>query len=120
MVRRRRPRLSAAEKAELWRRWRQGDRCRRAPSAKKSRAAWQTARARASVANTRAWPWSRRPKVCRVATRPALREAVTAELARECAPQQIAGWLRHAYPDDPEMHVSSRYVCLIRLAGRDT
>ena len=67
---------------------------------------------RASVADTRAWARSRRPKVCRLATRPALREAVAAKLALEWAPQQIAGWLRHAYPDDPEMHVSHETIYL--------
>src|SRR5262250_2006305 len=67
---------------------------------------------RASVADMRAWARSRRPKVCRLATRPALREAVAAKLALEWAPQQIAGWLRHAYPDNPEMPVSHETIYL--------
>ena len=69
---------------------------------------------RAAVADTRAWARTRRPKVCRLATRPALRDAVAAKLALEWAPQQIAGWLRHAYPDDPEMHVMHRARQAIR------
>jgi hypothetical protein len=73
---------------------------------------------RASVADTRAWARSRRPKVCRLATRPALRAAVAAKLALEWAPQQIAGWLRHAYPDDPEMHVSHETIYLTLHADR--
>jgi Transposase and inactivated derivatives, IS30 family len=51
-------------------------------------------------------------EVCRLATRPALCEAVAAKLALDWAPQQIAGWLRHAYPDDPEMHVSHETIYL--------
>src|SRR6516162_2801644 len=175
MVRRRRQRLSAAEKSELWRRWRQGEslqtigralgwvtKCMHyvvagtggvpPPPRRRSRVALTNAEReeisrglangasfravsrglgraastvsrevrrhggrrlyRAAVADTRAWAWSRRPKVCRLATRPALREAVAAKLALEWAPQQIAGWLRHAYPDDPEMHVSHETIYL--------
>ena len=67
---------------------------------------------RGAVADTRAWARTRRPKVCRLATRPTLRHAVAAKLALEWAPQHIAGWLRHAYPDDPEMHVSHETICL--------
>ncbi len=65
---------------------------------------------RAAVADTRAWARTRRPKVCRFPTRPAFRDAVAAKLAVEWAPQQIAGWLRHAYPDDPEMDVSHETI----------
>src|SRR5262252_3130837 len=67
---------------------------------------------RAAVADTRAWARSRRPKPCRLATRPALREAVATKLAAQWSPQQIAGWLRRAYPDDPEMHVSHETIYL--------
>ena len=67
---------------------------------------------RAAVADTRAWARSRRPKRCRLATRLALRDAVATKLAVEWSPQQIAGWLRHAYPDDPEMHVSHETIYL--------
>ena len=175
MVRRRRQRLSAAEKSELWRRWRQGEslqtigralgwvtKCMHyvvagtggvpPPPRRRSRLSLTNAereeisrglangasfravsrglgraastvsrevrrhggrrRYRASVADARAWASSRRPKVCRLATRPALREAVAAKLALEWAPQQIAGWLRHPYPDDPEMHVSHETIYL--------
>jgi IS30 family transposase len=69
-------------------------------------------RYRAAVADTRAWARSRRPKRCRLATRPALRDAVASKLAVEWSPQQIAGWLRHAYPDNPEMHVSHETIYL--------
>jgi IS30 family transposase len=47
-----------------------------------------------------------------LATRRALRQAVAAKLALEWSPQQIAGWLRHVYPDNPEMHVSHETIYL--------
>jgi IS30 family transposase len=65
---------------------------------------------RASVADAGAWERSRRPKRCRLATRPALRAAVAAKLLADGSPEQIAGWLRHACPDDPEMHVSHETI----------
>jgi IS30 family transposase len=41
-----------------------------------------------------------------------LRQVVAAKLALEWSPQQIAGWLRHVYPDNPEMHVSHETIYL--------
>ena len=35
---------------------------------------------------------------------------MAAKLALEWSPQQIAGWLRQAYPDDPPMHVSHETI----------
>ena len=55
---------------------------------------------------------TRRPKRCRLATSPALRDVVATQLACEWSPQQIAGWLRQAYPDDPSMHVSHETIYL--------
>ena len=43
---------------------------------------------------------------------PALRDAVATQLAQKWSPQQIAGWLRQAYPDDPTMHVSHETIYL--------
>lgn len=65
---------------------------------------------RAQTADRRAWARCRRPKVCRLATRPALRRAVAAQLAQQWSPQQIAGWLRAAYPGDAEMQVSHETI----------
>ena len=175
MVRRRGPRLTAVQKAELWRRWRQGEsltaigralgripkmvhyvvagaggippvprqRARqaltlseregisrgvargvslrqisrelgRAPStvSREVRRHGGRRRYRAAVADRRAWARGRRPKRCRLATHPALRDVVAAKLALEWSPQQIAGWLRQAYPDDPTMHVSHETIYL--------
>ena len=165
MVRRRGPRFTAVQKAEVWRRWRQGEslraigralgripKCvhyivagagglaprrrrrsrraltlsereeisrglahgtslremsrtlRRAPStvSREVRRHGGARRYRATLADQRAWTRSRRPKPCRLATRPALCALVAAKLALEWSPQQIAGWLRQAYPADPE------------------
>ena len=57
-------------------------------------------------------PWPARPKRCRLATHSALRDAVATKLAHAWAPQQIAGWLRRAYPNDPTMHVSHETIYL--------
>jgi IS30 family transposase len=173
MLRRRGPRFTAAQKAEVWRRWRQGESLRaigralgripkcvhyivagagglpprsrhrsrlaltlpereeisrslalgtslrqisrtlqRAPStvSREVRRHGGPRRYRATLADQRAWTRSRRPKRCRLATRPVLSTVVAAKLALEWSPQQIAGWLRQAYPADPEMHVSHETI----------
>ena len=69
-------------------------------------------RYRAATADVVAWARGRRPKRCRLATHPALRDAVATKLAQQWSPQQIAGWLRQAYPDDPTMHVSHETIYL--------
>ena len=173
MVRRRGPRLTAAQKTELWRRWREGEslraigralgrisKCvhyivagaggippvprqrapkaltladretisrgvasgsslraisrdlRRAPSTvcREVRRHGGHRRYRAADADRAAWVRGRRPKRCRLATHPALRDAVATKLALEWSPQQIAGWLRTAYPDEAAMHVSHETI----------
>ncbi len=69
-------------------------------------------RYRAADADQRAWARSRRPKRCRLATHSALRDAVATKLALAWSPQQVAGWLRQAYPDEPVMHVSHETIYL--------
>src|SRR5215475_1157381 len=114
-------RLNGAEKAELWRRWRQGESLQTIGRA----LGWVTKCMHYVVAGAGGVPprprrrsrlsltGAEREEISRgLATRPALREAVAAKLALEWAPQQIAGWLRHAYPDDPEMHVSHETIYL--------
>ena len=175
MVQGLRPRLTAAQKTELWRRWRHGEslnaigralgriakvvryevartggippaarqrsrlaltlpereaisrglasgtsvrqisrQLRRAPStvSREVRRHGGRRRYRAATADAAAWARGRRPKRCRLATYPALRDAVATKLALEWSPQQIAGWLRQAYPDDPTMHVSHETIYL--------
>lgn len=65
---------------------------------------------RAAPADRRAWRQSRRPKPCRLAQRPALRRVIAAKLACQWSPQQIAGWLRQAFPSDADMHVSHETI----------
>ena len=173
MVRRRGPRLTLAQKAELWRRWRQGEslnaigralgripkmvryevartggippparhrarraltltdreaisrglargtslrqisrQLRRAPStvSREVRRYSGRRRYRATAADAAAWARGRRPKRCRLAQHPALRDAVATKLAHAWSPQQIAGWLHQVYPDDPTMHVSHETI----------
>jgi IS30 family transposase len=65
---------------------------------------------RAQRADRRAWVRAARPKVGRLAVRPVLRWTVAAKLARQWSPQQITGWLRVTFPDDPEMQVSHETI----------
>jgi hypothetical protein len=65
---------------------------------------------RAQRADRRAWARARRPKVCRLATRPVLRRLIAEKLTRQWSPQQIAGWLRRAFPSDPDRHVSHETI----------
>jgi IS30 family transposase len=175
MVQSLRPRLTATQKTELWRRWRRGEslnaigralgriakvvryevartggippparrrsrlaltllereaisrglasgtsvrqisrQLRRAPStvSREMRRHGGRRRYRAATADAAAWVRGRRPKRCRLATCPALRDAVATKLAQKWSPQQIAGWLRQAYPEDPTMHVSHETIYL--------
>jgi len=65
---------------------------------------------RADAAERRAWQRARRPKPCRLATRPPLRRVVATKLAADWSPQQIAGWLRVTYAHDPTMQVSHETI----------
>jgi len=69
-------------------------------------------RYRAEVAEKRAWQRACRPKPCHLATRPRLRARVEARLAEQWSPQQIAGWLRQTYPNNPAMQVSHETIYL--------
>ncbi len=67
-------------------------------------------RYRAARADVQAWRRSRRPQPCRLSSRPALRRTVARKLAQQWSPQQIAGWLRHTFPSDPDMQVSPETI----------
>ena len=67
-------------------------------------------RYRATVADQAAWARATRPKACKLATNPVLAGIVTEKLQRRWSPQQIAGWLKLTYPDDPGMHVSHESI----------
>jgi IS30 family transposase len=85
---------------------------RRAPSTISREVARNHGRAdyRAAPADQQAWRRTRRPKSCRLATRPALRRVVAAKLAVQWSPQQISGWLRSTFPGDAEMQVSHETI----------
>jgi len=91
-----------------------GSRLGRAPStvSREVRRHGGRARYRAAVADGRAWDRARRPKPCRLATSAALRTLVAEKLAADWSPQQIAGWLKQAFPKDPQMHVSHETIYL--------
>jgi IS30 family transposase len=67
-------------------------------------------RYRATVADQAAWARATRPKACKLATNPLLAGIVTEKLQRRWSPQQIAGWLKLTYPNDPGMHVSHESI----------
>ena len=67
-------------------------------------------RYRATVADQQAWTRATRPKACKLATNPVLAGIVSEKLQRRWSPQQIAGWLKLTYPDDPGMHVSHESI----------
>jgi len=65
---------------------------------------------RASVAEQRAWAWGERPKRCKLAAQPRLRQVVARKLSLRWSPQQIAGWLERRYPRRPDMQVSHETI----------
>jgi len=65
---------------------------------------------RASEADQRAWESSLRPKPCRLATHTALRDMVAGKLIQDWSPQQISGWLKMEYPNDPSLRVSHETI----------
>ena len=67
-------------------------------------------RYRANRADQVAWSRATRPKACKLAANAALRVIVEDKLRRRWSPQQIAGWLKITYPNDPEMQVSHESI----------
>jgi len=67
-------------------------------------------RYRATTADQQAWTRATRPKACKLAINPVLAGIVTEKLQRRWSPQQIAGWLKLTYPDDPRMQVSHESI----------
>jgi IS30 family transposase len=65
---------------------------------------------RASEAEQAAWDRAHRPKACKLITHPTLRARVVNKLQLQWAPQQIAGWLKRAYPGDEGTHVSHETI----------
>src|SRR5476649_49657 len=67
-------------------------------------------RYRASQAEETAWERARRPKRCKLADNPQLREAVERKLKGNWSPEQIAGWLKSAHPGDEAHQVSHETI----------
>ena len=65
---------------------------------------------RASQADQAAWDQARRPKTCKLAENRRLANIVAGKLQGLWAPQQIAGWLKLAYPEDENYHVSHETI----------
>ena len=65
---------------------------------------------RATAADARAWTHARRPKLCRLATHRPLQRIVAGKLRCEWSPEQIAGWLKRAFPDQDTMWVSHETI----------
>ena len=51
-----------------------------------------------------------RPKPCKLACRPHLARTVSGKLRRKWSPEQIAGWLKRAYPGEPQNQVSHETI----------
>jgi IS30 family transposase len=67
---------------------------------------------RASVAEQAAWDRATRPKPCKLALNPVLAEHVETGLGLRWSPEQITGWLKVEFPDDPELRVSHETIYL--------
>ena len=67
-------------------------------------------RYRAEAADKLAWKRALRPKLCKLAIYGQLRQAVARKLAMSWSPEQIAGWLKRAYPKDEARQVSHETI----------
>jgi IS30 family transposase len=119
-VRRRAPRvLTITEREEISRGLAEGaslrriaGRLHRAPSSISREVARHGGRHRyrAARAEERAWDRARRPKPCKLAAVPRLRELVAGKLADDWSPEQISGWLARTYPGEQDLQVSTETI----------
>ncbi|MCX2862571.1 IS30 family transposase [Paucibacter sp. PLA-PC-4] len=65
---------------------------------------------RATLADQAAWERALRPKLCKLAKNRALAGVVADMLRMLWSPEQIAGWLKHTYPNDQSLHVSHETI----------
>jgi len=65
---------------------------------------------RASQADQAAWDRAHRPKRCKLVENRALARIVAGKLKQHWSPDQIAGWLKHTYPDDENYQVSHETI----------
>jgi IS30 family transposase len=67
-------------------------------------------RYRASQADQAAWDRAHRLKRCKMVENRALARIVARKLRQFWSPEQIAGWLKHTYPDDENFQVSHETI----------
>ncbi len=67
-------------------------------------------RYRANKADQAAWDRAYRPKTCKLVQNRALARIVRGKLKKLWSPAQIAGWLKHTYPDDENFQVSHETI----------
>src|SRR5680860_719153 len=65
---------------------------------------------RATASDQAAWNRALRPKICKLACHPALAHAVSAKLRRKWSPEQVAGWLKRAFPREAHKQVSHETI----------
>src|SRR5258708_6313848 len=65
---------------------------------------------RAALADAKAWDRARRPKRCKLANSLRLRQTVASQLRLNWSPEQIAGWLKRAHPEDESYRVSHETI----------
>jgi IS30 family transposase len=67
-------------------------------------------RYRANQAEEAAWDRAKRPKICKLAENRGLARIVTGKLQLAWSPEQIAGWLKHTYPNNEHYQVSHETI----------
>ncbi len=65
---------------------------------------------RATQADQAAWDRARRPKRCKLVCNRVLSRVVAAKLRLQWSPQQIAGWLKRAHPENESYQVSHEII----------
>ena len=65
---------------------------------------------RAVEADQAAWDKACRPKPCKLVGKPVLCTIIASKLQANWSPQQIAGWLKRAYPQEESLHVSHETI----------
>jgi len=65
---------------------------------------------RAFLADQAAWTRALRPKPCKLVMNRPLAGVVSELLRMRWSPEQIAGWLKHTYPNDQSLHVSHETI----------
>lgn len=65
---------------------------------------------RAAKADANAWLRGQRYQIAKLALNERLFDRVIAKLRLQWSPQQVAGWLKRRYPNNPRMHVSHETI----------